>query len=324
MSKINFFTSFFKNIAFPVGAFLLAVLLWLFVVSGEQYTMMLDLPIEARNLNSQKTYLEEVPGYASVILKGRGRDLFKSYILQNYTDFKLVLDLDGISQEYEFILNDYFEKNPRKVVIPPSHNVSFIEVVYPNRIKISLDEVMEKKVPIISNVWSVVKDGYIQIGNTQFEPDSLIIIGPKVELNKINKVYTTKDTLLSLTKSSSGMIDLISQNRLIKYSQKKINYFINVQQISERIIVDIPVKVINKVKGIRVFPSPQTISLTVVGGVSQIANIKPNDISVIVDFKSWKLEKNFYTPKIAVPFDILNWKDLSPRTIELGVARESK
>jgi len=73
MVKISFFTSFFKNIAFPVGAFLLAVLLWLFVVSGDQYTMMLDLPIEARNLNSQKTYLEEVPGYASVILKGKGR-----------------------------------------------------------------------------------------------------------------------------------------------------------------------------------------------------------------------------------------------------------
>ncbi len=104
MIKISFFTSFFKNIAFPVGAFLLAMLLWLFVVSDDQYTMMLDLPIEARNLNSQKTYLEEVPGYASVILKGKGRDLFKSYILQNYSDIKLVLDLDGISQEYEFIL----------------------------------------------------------------------------------------------------------------------------------------------------------------------------------------------------------------------------
>ena len=324
MIKINFLTSFFKNIAFPVGAFLLAVLLWLFVISGDQYTMMLDLPIEARNLNSQKTYLEEVPGYASVILKGKGRDLFKSYLLQNYTEFKLVLDLDGISQEYEFILNDYFEKNPRKVVIPSSHNVSFIEVVYPNRIKIRLDEVMEKKVPVISNIWSVVKDGYIQIGNTQFEPDSLTLIGPKVELDKINEVYTAKDTLLNLIKSIEGTIDLISQNRLIKYPMKKINYFIDVQQISERIIVDIPVKVVNKIKGIRVFPSPQTISLTVVGGVSQIADIKPVDISVIVDFKLWKLEKNFYTPKITVPFDILNWKDLSPRTIELGVARESK
>ena len=324
MVKIDFFTSFFKNIAFPVGAFLLAMLLWLFVVSGDQYTMMLDLPIEARNLNSQKTYLEEVPGYASVILKGKGRDLFKSYILQNYSDIKLVLDLDGISQEYEFILNDYFEKNPRKVVIPPSHNVSFIEVVYPNRINIRLDEVMEKKVPIISNIQSLVKDGYLQIGNTQFEPDSLIIIGPKVELNKINEVHTAKDTLFNLSKSIRGTIDLISQNRLIKFSLRKINYFLDVQQISERIIVDIPVNVINKVRGIRVFPSPQTVSLTVVGGVNQIADIEPNDISVIVDFKSWKLEKNFYIPKIAVPFDILNWKDLSPRTIELGVARESK
>jgi len=324
MVKIDFFTSFFKNIAFPVGAFLLAMLLWLFVVSGDQYTMMLDLPIEARNLNSQKTYLEEVPGYASVILKGKGRDLFKSYILQNYSDIKLVLDLDGISQEYEFILNDYFEKNPRKVVIPPSHNVSFIEVVYPNRINIRLDEVMEKKVPIISNIRSLVKDGYLQIGNTQFEPDSLIIIGPKVELNKINEVHTAKDTLFNLSKSIRGTIDLISQNRLIKFSLRKINYFLDVQQISERIIVDIPVNVINKVRGIRVFPSPQTVSLTVVGGVNQIADIEPNDISVIVDFKSWKLEKNFYIPKIAVPFDILNWKDLSPRTIELGVARESK
>ena len=114
--------------------------------------MVLDIPIEARNLNSQKTYLEEVPDYASVMIKGKGRDLFKSYLLQNFANFKLVLDLDGISQKYEFILNEYFDKNPRKVVFPSSYNVSFVEVIYPNRIKISLDEIVEKKVPVISNI----------------------------------------------------------------------------------------------------------------------------------------------------------------------------
>ena len=72
--------------------------------------MVLDFSIEARNLNAQKTYLKEVPKYASVMLKGKGRDLFKSYLLQKYAGFKLVLDLEGISQEYEFILNDYFEQ----------------------------------------------------------------------------------------------------------------------------------------------------------------------------------------------------------------------
>ena len=50
----------------------------------------------------------------------------------------------------------------------------------------------------------------------------------------------------------------------------------------------------------------------------------PSDISVVLDFNMWSLDKTFYSPVIAIPFDILNWKDLSPRTIELGVARESK
>ena len=169
MGKTQVSNPFFSKIVFPVGAFFLAVLLWLFVVSGNNYTMMLEMPIEARNLNAQKTYLEEVPDYASVILEGKGRDLFKSFILKNYSGFKLVLDLDGISQEYEFILNEYFEKNPSKVVLPSSHNVRFVEVVYPNRIKIKLDEIMEKKVPILSNINFIIKDGHVQIGKTKFE-----------------------------------------------------------------------------------------------------------------------------------------------------------
>ena len=324
MVKTRVPSSFFTNIFFPIGAFSLAVLLWLFVISGNNFTMMLDMPIEARNLNAQKTYLEEVPAFASVILEGKGRDLFKSFVLKNYSEFKLVLDLDGISQEYEFILNDYFDKNPSKVVLPPSHNVRFVEVVYPNRIKIKLDEIMEKSVPVLSNINELVKDGHIQIGPTEFKPDSIKIIGPRVELDKITSVYTVKDTLNNLFKLTEGQIDLLLQNRLIKYSSERVNYTFNVQQISERIIVDIPVNVINKIKGIRVFPSPQTVSLTLVGGVKQIANIKPSDISVIVDFSLWEIDKSFYMPEVLIPFDIINWKNLSPRTIELGVARESK
>lgn len=324
MGKIQVSSSFFNNIVFPVGAFFLAVLLWLFVISGNNYTMMLDMPIEARNLNAQKTYLKEVPGYASVILEGKGRDLFKSFILKNYSEFKLVLDLDGISQEYEFILNDYFDKNPSKIVLPPSHNVSFVEVVYPNRIQIKLDEIMKKKVPVISNIYSLVQDGHVQIGKTEFKPDSINIIGPRVELDKINSVYTVKDTLYDLFNLTEGQINLLIPNRLIKYSSNKVDYLFNIQQISERIIVDIPVNVINKIKGIRVFPSPQTVSLTLIGGLKQISKIKPSDISVIVDFRSWKMDKNFYMPEVSIPFDILSWKNLSPRTVELGVARESK
>ncbi len=322
--KIPQFNSFFHNIFFPLGAFSLATILWLFVISGDQYTMIIDFPIEARNLNAQKTYLKEVPNSAAVMLKGKGRDLFKAFILQKYSGFKLVLDLEGISQEYEFFLNNYFEKNPRRVVLPSSYKLSFVEIVYPNRIKISLDEIMKKTVPVSSNLLISLKDGYTQVGLIKFYPDSVNIVGPKAELDRINNINTIKDTLTNLSDAFNSGLNLILPNRLINCSHTEVQCYLDIQQISERIIVDIPVKVINKVKGIRVFPSPQTVSLTVIGGAIQISKIKSNDILVNVDFNSWSINQNFYEPQVSFPFDILDWRDLSPRTIELGVARESK
>ena len=316
--------SFFQNVFFPIGAFCLAVVLWVFVISGEQYTMILELPIEARNLNVQKAYLEEVPQYASVMLKGKGRDLFKAYLLRNYSDFKLVLDLEGISKEYEFILNQYFEDNPKKIVLPPSYNLSFVEIVYPNRIKISLDEIMTKTIPVISKLHLTLLDGYTFVNSIQLTPDSVSIVGPKAELAHIEYVNTLPDTMENLLNSIKGDIPLSSLGRLIEFSVNRINYFSDIQQISERIIVDIPVKVINKVKGIRVFPSPQSVSLTVIGGANQIAKINPDDILVSVDFDSWSIDQSFYEPNISFPVNILDWRDVSPKMIELGVARESK
>ena len=322
--KIPQFISFFHNIFFPLGAFSLATILWLFVISGDQYTMIIDFPIEARNLNAQKTYLKEVPNSAAVMLKGKGRDLFKAFILQKYSGFKLVLDLEGISQEYEFFLNNYFKKNPRRVVLPSSYKLSFVEIVYPNRIKISLDEIMKKTVPVSSNLLISLKDGYTQVGLIKFYPDSVNIVGPKAELDRINNINTIKDTLTNLSDAFNSGLNLILPNRLINCSHTEVQCYLDIQQISERIIVDIPVKVINKVKGIRVFPSPQTVSLTVIGGAIQISKIKSNDILVKVDFNLWSINQNFYEPQVSFPFDILDWRDLSPRTIELGVARESK
>jgi len=322
--KIPQFNSFFHNIFFPLGAFSLATILWLFVISGDQYTMIIDFPIEARNLNAQKTYLKEVPNSAAVMLKGKGRDLFKAFILQKYSGFKLVLDLEGISQEYEFFLNNYFKKNPRRVVLPSSYKLSFVEIVYPNRIKISLDEIMKKTVPVSSNLLISLKDGYTQVGLIKFYPDSVNIVGPKAELDRINNINTIKDTLTNLSDVFNSGLNLILPNRLINCSHTEVQCYLDIQQISERIIVDIPVKVINKVKGIRVFPSPQTVSLTVIGGAIQISKIKSNDILVKVDFNLWSINQNFYEPQVSFPFDILDWRDLSPRTIELGVARESK
>lgn len=313
-----------QKLSLLIGALGLALLLWIFVVSQNEYTIILDLPIEARNLNVQKAHKEEVPPSASVRLRGTGRDLFKSFLLKNFGGFKLVLDLEGISKEYEFVLNDYFEKFPQKVVLPLNYNLSFVEVVYPNRIKISLDDYSSKSVPIISNLHIKPAPGFLLVGNQIIRPEKIDIAGPKKELALINHIETIYDTINGLTSFYSGEIKTQSLGRLIKYSTNSVEISLDIQNISERIIADVPVIVVNIPDKIRVFPSPQTVSLTVIGGVNQISNLNPTDIKVIVDFNDWSHLKQFYEPKVSIPKNLLDWRDISPKNVEIGVAREIK
>ena len=313
-----------QKLSLLFGALGLALLLWIFVVSQNEYTIILDLPIEARNLNVQKAHKEEVPPSASVRLRGTGRDLFKSFLLKNFGGFKLVLDLEGISKEYEFVLNDYFEKFPQKVVLPLNYNLSFVEVVYPNRIKISLDDYSSKSVPIISNLHIKPAPGFLLVGNQIIRPEKIDIAGPKKELALINHIETIYDTINGLTSFYSGEIKTQSLGRLIKYSTNSVEISLDIQNISERIIADVPVIVVNIPDEIRVFPSPQTVSLTVIGGVNQISNLNPTDIKVIVDFNDWSHLKQFYEPKVSIPKNLLDWRDISPKNVEIGVAREIK
>ena len=79
---------------------------------------------------------------------------------------------------------------------------------------------------------------------------------------------------------------------------------------------------VNKPSDVNVFVNPATVSLTIVGGLEQIASILPEDIDVIIDFNFWSSEKQFYSPKISLPNFLIEWKDLSPNNLEILVIKE--
>ena len=312
-----------QKFVIPFGSLILALLLWLFVVSEKEYNLILDLPLEARNLSAQMAHKEEVPSYASIKIRGTGRNLFKSILLKNYAGFKLVLDLDGISEEYEFNLNEYFEKYPRKVVLPLNYNLSFVEVLHPNRIKISLDEYQVKKVPIISNISIVPSPGYMQVGKIKLWPEMIEVAGPKEVVAMINHAMPP-DTFNNVSTTLKNTLTINSNQTLVKYNPTQVKISVDIQQISEKIIADIPVDIKNVPDKIRVFSSPQTVSLTVIGGLQRIASLTPEEIKVSINFSDWSSQIQFYEPKVNLPNGLIDWKDISPKSLEIAVARELK
>ena len=180
--NLNNFKSFFslQKIGIRLGAISLASLLWIFVISENIYLIVVDMPVEARNLPARHALKEEVPESAKVRLRGTGRSLFKTILLSRFIPgFKLVLDLERISEEYDFILNDYFERYPQKVSIPSNFDVSYVEVIYPKSIHISLDEYKEKTVLVLPKVQIITAPGFALVGKPMISPNVVKIAGSR-------------------------------------------------------------------------------------------------------------------------------------------------
>lgn len=318
MLAIN--TTKFKRIAY---SFVIAFVFWFFIKSEDSYTVNLDIPLVARNLQEQKTYKEEVPESIFVTLKGTGRSFIWLRVLNNLyrDDFKAVIDLSSITDEYNFELDSYYKENPEKIVLPSSLDLQFVEVLNPRNVQIKLQRYLVKKVPIESQILVSTEPGYIALGG-QFSPDSISIGGPEEAVNEIDFVFTEKDTLLDLIASVNGNWSILNPNKLVSFDPKKVDALIDVQPISETIVTGIPVELINKPNDVNVFVNPATVSLTIVGGLKQITNILPEDIDVIINFDLWNSEKQFYSPTIKLPDYLIEWKDLSPNNLEILVIKE--
>lgn len=318
MLTIN--TTKFKRIAY---SFVIAFVFWFFIKSEESYTVNVDIPLVARNLQEQKTYKEEVPESIFVTLKGSGRSFIWLRLFSNFysDDFKSVIDLSSITDEYNFQLDSYYKENPEKIVLPSSLDLEFVEVLNPRNIQIKLQRYMVKKVPIQSQILVSTEPGYIALEGV-FTPDSISIGGPEEAVNDIDFVYTEKDTLSNLVASLNGSWTIVNPNKLVSFDPKKVDGLVNVQPISETIVTSIPVQLINKPVDVNVFVNPATVSLTIVGGLEQIANIVPEDIDVIIDFDYWNSDKQFYSPSIKLPEYLIEWKDLSPNNLEILVIKE--
>lgn len=303
----------------------IAFLLWLFVKSEEEYTTSLEIPVEIRNLPSSFILNEEVPKIALAKIKGQGRSLFKTFLLKRFfTEFKLVLDIERISEEYNFVLNEYFDKYPQKVVIPPSFDISFVEIVRPTSIHISLNEYKEKEVLIKPNIYVLPKAGFTLVGKPEFKPRNIRITGSRNLVETIYYANTLPDTILDADKNISISVPIVPpDNQVLEYSHSELFYTQKVQKIGEIIISEIPVKILNQDSQMRIFSSPQTVSLTVVGGVEFISNLKPSELEVSVDFNNWRVDKQFYEIRVNAPSDVLDWMDLSPMSIELIVTQKN-
>jgi len=158
------------------------------------------------------------------------------------------------------------------------------------------DRLRTKNVPVVLNSLINFSQGYDYFENFTLTPDSISLIGSELVLESINAV-TTKELILDNLKSSVNenlLLDI--QNTNLKYSNKSVKLFIDVEKSTESIL-DIPVSIINIPNDIKLNYYPKMIKVSFTVSLDNYQNYSSKDFKIICDFNQISLNGKL-TPEV--------------------------
>lgn len=291
-----------------------AVLFWLLIISGQNYINVVELPLQVYEPRPDKSLGKVLPKKVSVRVEGPGRAIF----LQNW--FKkagLILDVGTINNLERISLKDYFKNRPNQVLL--NEELTFLEVVFPDSIDVLVEDKISKKLPVKVNADISIKSGYIQVGKELVQ--EVTVEGPEGLVNKIKSISTRPLLVEDADASLTLRAELINPNPdLLQLNPAAVNVNINIEMIGERMISGVPIAIRNRPQELQIRTIPETVSLQITGGNTQIQSLNAEDFTVYFDYLTqWLPNKHYYTPRVITPETVLDLLSISPERVEVVV-----
>ena len=307
-----------------ISSLIIALTLWLFVVTGSDYVHVVKIPIHLRNLQQGRILANEIPEFAELRMRGTGRQFLNNQLTTVFADMGIMLEMGRIRFYYEFALEPYLKNYPDRLVMPRDFGLELVEIISPDTVKIRLDSYLEKVVPVRSMVSISTDPGYIQVGKTETTPSEVTISGPSSLINEISESFTAEINFEARKNNVKETMDLnVSNKSLIKLEPAEVELTANIQSIGERRLEGIEVQVRNVPENLKAIVNPMTVSLDLQGGIAFLSGLTGGEIDATIDYATdWMENKRMYSLKIVVPEDVIKWSGPNPSEVEVIVIRE--
>jgi YbbR domain-containing protein len=308
------FNSLRKNFKSIIVSVLLAILLWLLVTTENRYNHRITVPIRITRLPAGKTIATRIPRKATIEVEGKGRSL----IAVNFYNIGFNLDLSDVKSERKIEL----DKNLNFLDLPSSFDIQVREVIEPKTLEVKVDDLVRisKKIQFEGSI--IPDDGYVLITH-HFSQDSVMLEGPRALIRTLDFIRTDS---LKVTGQKSDFRQTLALKEpapgLITMEPKKVRVSFDIQRLVERMVYDIPVKVINCPSHLSVESVPPFLALRIKGGEKIVAGITGQEINVKIDFNhSYRPDKDEYSAIIETP-PTISWTESIPATFKLKIKRK--
>lgn len=171
---------FLKNIDIKLFSLFLAIILWLYIASGENPTVenFIDISLSQTNLG-EDIVIKEFPTSVSVGIRG------PKNIINNISSHQIngIVNFSEISKEGLYKL---------KVEVAPPKKTQITRII-PSEIKVEVEKVLTKEVEVEYSLIGVPEKGYSLADEPQFNPYKVKIIGAQSVLENVKQIICAID-----------------------------------------------------------------------------------------------------------------------------------
>jgi YbbR domain-containing protein len=271
-----------ENTGLKILALLITGVLWLSVASRpvSQITLR-DVPIELRNLPEKLVVSKSDDLNARIYLSGP-RDVLDTL---RSSDLIAVADLTNVEPGVRVI--------PLKIDnsrLPSSVTAQGYD---PRSIRVTVEHEVEKEVQVVPRLDGQPAEGF-EIISRQITPAYIRIVGAASQVRDITEVSTETVSLSNRTSTFSEPVAIDTGSPLVNIAskeQREVLLTVIIDEVhKERIIDDVPVTVIGGPASAK--PQPRTVRVTLFGARSAVDAIKPEDLTVTVQYHAGKARES--------------------------------
>jgi hypothetical protein len=261
------------DIGIKIASLALAVFLWVSVAERREVELTVDLPLRYTNMPPDMTFAAPVPKEAAARIIGKGK-----FLRWKLDDVYFAIDLSpaGAGMVTHVV-------SPSEVVIPPEKEIEVLEVLEPRAIRVELDRIVTREVPIAVQLRGELPEDKVIMGKARSEPEVVVVDGPEKLVGPLDSVRTEPVDLGQLAKKErvEARVDM----RSLPYVSVDIERVDVGARLEDRKELGIPAVPIHaRVRtGEKLKFTPDSLDVVISGAESHVDSLDPQELELALD-----------------------------------------
>ena len=291
--------NFGRRFGIIVGALSVAALLWSYVHLSQSYEADVELPISVKPPQGL-ALATRLPQTLHTRIKGAGWQIIMMSFTKN-SHFALDLSERDIKSIPGGSLMLHFDDLSHNVILPSEVKLMKVE---PDSLQLVFGTVIKKRIPLRIPMDVTPANGFAIVGSPVVSPATILVEGTNTILDSLTSFPTAllvKHGARENVTATLELSDTLANEVAVPLAQP-ITVTVNIQAVAERTFIGIPIEVEDVPPDKEVLLLPGEDTVTVRGGVDQLANLSSSKIRVHVMYDAIAFDTlETIVPTIEVP-----------------------